>query len=90
VRIPARRCLIASRRLCPDPGLSSTLPACPLPAALPRMEAWLLHFAPVTGSPRVLRAWPVAWPSPSGPLGWQRLRGQRRAAGASRAAMPRR
>jgi hypothetical protein len=23
-------------------------------------------------SPRVLRAWPLAWPLPSGPLGWQR------------------
>src|SRR6266496_183723 len=33
-----------------------------------------------------VRAWPLAWPSPSGPLGWQRLQGQRRAAGASRAA----
>jgi hypothetical protein len=28
------------------------------------------------GSPRADRAWPSAWPSPSGPLGWQRLRGQ--------------
>ena len=27
------------------------------------------HFG---GSPRALRAWPVAWPSPSGPLGRQR------------------
>lgn len=33
-----------------------------------------------------LWAWPSAWPLPSGPLGWQRLRGQRRAAGASRVA----
>jgi hypothetical protein len=32
---------------------------------------------------RVFGAWPLAWPSPSGPLGWQRLRGQQRAAGAS-------
>ena len=32
---------------------------------------------------RALRAWPLAWPSPSGPLGRQRLRGQRRAVGAS-------
>ncbi len=38
------------------------------------------------GSPRAFRAWPLAWPSPSGPLGWQSLQGQRRAAGASRAA----
>jgi hypothetical protein len=28
----------------------------------------------------------LAWPLPSGPLGWQRLPGQRRAAGASRVA----
>ncbi len=28
------------------------------------------------GLPRVLRAWPLAWPSPSRPLGWQRLQGQ--------------
>jgi hypothetical protein len=38
------------------------------------------------GLPRALRAWPPAWPSPSGPLGRQRLRGQRHAAGVSRAA----
>jgi hypothetical protein len=38
------------------------------------------------GSPRAYWAWPLAWPSPSGPLGWQRLQGQRRAEGASRAA----
>jgi hypothetical protein len=25
------------------------------------------------GLPRACRAWPSAWPSPSGPLGWQRL-----------------
>jgi hypothetical protein len=29
---------------------------------------------PRRGSPRAYRAWPLAWPSPSGPLGWQRLR----------------
>src|SRR4051812_49503213 len=29
------------------------------------------------GSPRASRAWPLAWPSPSGPLGWQRLRRSR-------------
>ena len=40
----------------------------------------------VGGSPRALRAWPLAWPLPSGPLGRQRLRGQRRAEGASRVA----
>ena len=34
-------------------------------------------------SPRAFWAWPLAWPSPSGPLGWQSLQGQRRAAGAS-------
>jgi len=28
---------------------------------------------PRGGSPRKLRAWPLAWPSPSGPLGRQRL-----------------
>src|SRR6266516_445303 len=28
------------------------------------------------GSPRADRAWPLAWPSPPGPLGWQRLQGQ--------------
>ena len=28
------------------------------------------------GSPRAFRAWPSAWPSPSGPLGRQRLQGQ--------------
>jgi hypothetical protein len=28
------------------------------------------------GSPRPVRAWPLAWPAPSGPLGWQRLQGQ--------------
>jgi hypothetical protein len=33
-----------------------------------------------------LSAWPPAWPSPSGPLGWQRLQGQWRAEGASREA----
>jgi hypothetical protein len=38
------------------------------------------------GSPRAFRAWPLAWPSPSGPLGWQGLQGQRRAEGASRIA----
>ena len=27
------------------------------------------------GSPRARRAWPLAWPSPSGPLGWQRSPG---------------
>jgi hypothetical protein len=27
------------------------------------------------GSPRAFRAWPLAWPSPSGPLGWQRSPG---------------
>src|SRR5262249_9151080 len=27
------------------------------------------------GSPRGYRAWPLAWPSPSGPLGWQRSPG---------------
>ena len=32
---------------------------------------------------RASRAWPLAWPLPSGPLGWQRLRGQRRAVRAS-------
>jgi hypothetical protein len=42
--------------------------------------------AVLRGSPRAFWAWPLAWPSPSGPLGWQRLRGQRRAACASRAA----
>jgi hypothetical protein len=26
----------------------------------------------IRGSPRVRRPWPLAWPSPSGPLGWQR------------------
>ena len=25
--------------------------------------------------PRAFRAWPLAWPSPSGPLGWQRSPG---------------
>ena len=29
------------------------------------------------GSPRAFRAWPLAWPSPSGSLGWQRLRRSR-------------
>jgi hypothetical protein len=29
------------------------------------------------GSPRAIRAWPLAWPSPSGPLGRQRLRRSR-------------
>jgi hypothetical protein len=29
------------------------------------------------GSPRAFRAWPLAWPSPSGPLGRQRLRRSR-------------
>ena len=29
------------------------------------------------GSPRAHRAWPLAWPSPSGPLGRQRLRRSR-------------
>jgi hypothetical protein len=33
-------------------------------------------FAVREGTPRADRAWPLAWPSPSGPLGWQRLRGQ--------------
>ena len=28
-------------------------------------------------SPRAFRAWPLAWPSSSGPLGWQRLRRSR-------------
>ena len=27
------------------------------------------------GSPRAFRAWPLAWPSPLGPLGWQRSPG---------------
>ena len=31
-------------------------------------------------------AWPLAWPLPTGPLGRQRLQGQRHAAGVSRAA----
>jgi hypothetical protein len=35
----------------------------------PSMSAWLLHFAVAGGSPRAFRAWPVAWPSPSGLLG---------------------
>jgi hypothetical protein len=30
---------------------------------------------PQEGSPRAFRAWPAAWPSPSGPLGWQRSPG---------------
>ena len=38
------------------------------------------------GSPRVYRAWPLAWPLPSGLLGRQRLQGQRHAEGASRVA----
>jgi hypothetical protein len=29
----------------------------------------------VGGSPRAFRAWPLAWPLPSGPLGWQRSPG---------------
>jgi hypothetical protein len=29
----------------------------------------------IGGSPRTARAWPLAWPSPSGPLGWQRSPG---------------
>ena len=29
------------------------------------------------GWPRAFRAWPLAWPSPSGPLGRQRLRRSR-------------
>ena len=29
------------------------------------------------GAPRAYRAWPLAWPSPSGPLGRQRLRRSR-------------
>ena len=40
------------------------------------------HSIPITvtalifrGSPREFRAWPSAWPSPSGPLGWQRSPG---------------
>ena len=32
---------------------------------------------PCGGSPCAFRAWPLAWPSPSGPLGWQRLRRSR-------------
>ena len=38
-----------------------------------------LNLRPVIdgGSPRALRAWPLAWPSPSGPLGRQRLRRSR-------------
>ena len=51
-----------------------------------RAKAQVMYPARLGGSPRAFGAWPPAWPSPSGPLGWQRLRGQRRAAGASRAA----
>ena len=40
----------------------------------------------IGGSPRAFGAGPLAWPSPSGPLGGRGLQGQRRAAGASRAA----
>jgi len=40
------------------------------------------------GSPRAFRAWPLAWPSLSGSLGWQSLAGEfarlREAAGAGR------
>jgi len=40
-----------------------------------RMRA--LFLAPLRvfckGSPRAYRAWPLAWPLPSGPLGWQRV-----------------
>ena len=31
--------------------------------------------AELRGLPRAFRAWPLAWPLPSGPLGWQRAPG---------------
>jgi hypothetical protein len=34
-------------------------------------------FPPPRGSLRIVRAWPLAWPLPSGPLGRQRLRRSR-------------
>ena len=40
------------------------------------VETDLLKLAlPKATSPRAYRAWPLAWPSPSGPLGWQRSPG---------------
>jgi hypothetical protein len=39
VRIAARRCPISARRLAPDAGWSSMLPACPLPAV--SLRAWM-------------------------------------------------
>jgi hypothetical protein len=37
-----------------------------------RRSAPARSSAGTAGPPRALRAWPLAWPSPSGPLGWQR------------------
>jgi hypothetical protein len=37
------------------------------------LDAWPQSIHQICGgAPRAYRAWPVAWPSPSGPLGWQR------------------
>jgi hypothetical protein len=42
------------------------------------LTVWGAYYG--AGSPRAYRTWPSAWPSSSGPLGRQRLQGQRRAA----------
>src|SRR5262249_43817327 len=41
------------------------------PPSCPLVDLWLRRLAARSW------AWPLAWPSPSGPLGWQRLRRSR-------------
>ena len=66
----------------PQPAESEV--AAQLDAEIPRICMRAAYSS--RGSPRAFRAWPLAWPSPSGPLGRQRhLQGERRAEGASRA-----
>ena len=62
LRIAARRCPISARRFAPGSGLSSTLPACPLPAVSPRMDAACRTVCSRGGSPCSCWAWPRPGP----------------------------
>jgi len=65
LRIAARRCPISARRFAPGSGLSSTLPACPLPAVSPRMDAACRTVLPQRFAVLLL-GMASAWPSPPG------------------------
>ncbi len=68
-----------------DKGSLHSTSRSPLPQREQLALCWLLSASVYIDGYRMeqrrfaarVRAWPLAWPSPSGPLGWQRLRRSR-------------